>query len=512
MGWRRARAEASAVVVPRDVEALEAVLGALSADLDSELSVQEAIAKTLLERLDLSYAGVWLPERGGVNLRLSLGDLAERVPSTTAGLRIDDPQAVRAVMAMTDPMSMPSPINSPAGAARCAAFADVGAPYGAYLPLVAGGVLVAMHEYRADRPLPFFEGREGKWGALMRLAATVSRSTLHAASLRETLEDRRAVTEVVARINAASTADEALDLALETVRSAFGWAYSSFWALDEGAGVLRFAQESGTAGQEFRDVTLAASFAEGVGLSGRAWKARDVVFVEDLGELTDCVRAPAAQRAGVRSGICFPITLAGQVVGTMDFFATTTLTMSESRLQSLRQVQQLVIQRLEVIARAEADQAGARDLLDTVARLREAAADAAAVGQRAVVGTTAVTHEVTALSASSTAIGDIIKVISSIAEQTNLLALNATIEAARAGEAGKGFAVVAGEVKELARATAQATSDVTSRIADIQTNSTAVAAGISDTAQTISELDAVQTRISDVLTEQDHMARAFTGR
>jgi hypothetical protein len=55
--------------------------------------------------------------------------------------------------------------------------------------------------------------------------------------------------------------------------------------------VLRFQQESGSAGEEFRTVTLTASFAEGVGLSGRTWRARDLPFVRDIGEMTDCVRA-----------------------------------------------------------------------------------------------------------------------------------------------------------------------------------------------------------------------------
>ncbi|MGY2081549.1 methyl-accepting chemotaxis protein [Modestobacter sp. SYSU DS0657] len=54
------------------------------------------------------------------------------------------------------------------------------------------------------------------------------------------------------------------------------------------------------------------------------------------------------------------------------------------------------------------------------------------------------------------------------ASGVQLLALNATIEAARAGDAGTGFAVVAGEVEELARETAQATEDVSSRVATIQ--------------------------------------------
>jgi hypothetical protein len=44
-------------------------------------------------------------------------------------------------------------------------------------------------------------------------------------------------------------------------------------------------------------VPLEASFAEGVGLSGRAWRNRDLVFVPDLAEVTDCVRAPAAASA-----------------------------------------------------------------------------------------------------------------------------------------------------------------------------------------------------------------------
>ena len=102
-------------------------------------------------------------------------------------------------------------------------------------------------------------------------------------------------------------------------------------------------------------MTLSASFAEGVGLSGRAWRRRDLVFVRDLAEVTDCVRRPAAQRAGVKSGVCFPITVEGRVIGTMDFFVTETIELSESRASALRNVQQLLCQRLEILQRAEHD-------------------------------------------------------------------------------------------------------------------------------------------------------------
>jgi methyl-accepting chemotaxis protein len=67
---------------------------------------------------------------------------------------------------------------------------------------------------------------------------------------------------------------------------------------------------------------------------------------------------------------------------------------------------------------------------------------------------------------SSARVVDIISVIESIAFQTNILALNAAVEAARAGEEGRGFAVVAGEVRNLARRSADAAKEIKSLIED----------------------------------------------
>jgi len=186
------------------------------------------------------------------------------------------------------------------------------------------------------------------------------------ADQKEFSENIEATMKVLAAMATAETKNDAAKAALDAVRGAFGWAYGSYWTIDREKNALTFDVESGDAGEEFRRVTLEASFPEGVGFAGKVWQRQELMFVEDIGTMTDCCRAPVAQKVGVKSGVSFPILVRGQVIGTMDLFAMETLSPSPKRLDALRGIGQMVSQAVERIGDQEALRSNVELMLDVV--------------------------------------------------------------------------------------------------------------------------------------------------
>ncbi|MBI2423707.1 MAG: Cache 3/Cache 2 fusion domain-containing protein [Candidatus Hydrogenedentes bacterium] len=128
---------------------------------------------------------------------------------------------------------------------------------------------------------------------------------------------------------------------------------------------------------------------------------------------------------------------------------------------------------------------------------------------------TETTGTVNRLGAAAKEIGSVVDMISGIAAQTNLLALNATIEAASAGEAGRGFAVVANEVKELAKRTGAATSEIRQKVEEMQENTAQSVAVIAEIVDIIKEMSELSVSIAAAVGEQtattNEVSKSVTG-
>ncbi|EKQ71243.1 methyl-accepting chemotaxis protein [Leptolyngbyaceae cyanobacterium JSC-12] len=168
----------------------------------------------------------------------------------------------------------------------------------------------------------------------------------------------------------------------------------------------------------------------------------------------------------------------------------------------------------DVAASAEEAKAAVQQAAQTVEDGDEAMVRAVD-GIQAIRSTVAETAEkVKHLGESSQKISAVVELISAFAAQTNMLALNASIEASRAGEEGRGFAVVAGEVRALARQSAEATEEIRKLVASIQAETSevveAMEAGteqvaigtqlVDETRQSLNKIMAASLQISQLVT------------
>jgi methyl-accepting chemotaxis protein len=215
-------------------------------------------------------------------------------------------------------------------------------------------------------------------------------------------------------------------------------------------------------------------------------------MAEALNQALDAVRATVAATASSVGTLTAASGDLRGLAGDLDSSAEQTSAQARSADTAARQVSDSVT---DMMAATEQMSASIREIARQTS-------DAAVTTNQANDSATETASAVQALSAASSEVGDIVKLITAIAEQTNLLALNATIEAARAGDAGKGFAVVATEVKDLAQETAQATSDITTKISAIQEMTGRTATAIATITAVIQQIDDGQRTIAAAVEEQ----------
>ncbi len=176
----------------------------------------------------------------------------------------------------------------------------------------------------------------------------------------------------------------------------------------------------------------------------------DVIFADEYEALRHNFNRAVQS---LSSAIAHVSTNAGNILHSADEIARASDDLSqrtETQAATLEQTAAALEQLLGIVKRA-AERAGDAD--GAVRTVRETAMHNGEVMQEAV-------GAMGEIEKSSEKIGEIITVIDDIAFQTNLLALNAGVEAARAGESGKGFAVVASEVRSLAQRSAEAAQQI----------------------------------------------------
>jgi hypothetical protein len=184
-----------------------------------------------------------------------------------------------------------------------------------------------------------------------------------------------------------------------------------------------------------------------------------------------------------------------------------------SNTRALRGASQELTSTSEAVMKNVESVAVSADLMSgNITQIGASATRASAVGSEAGELVQSASRTVTRLNEASIQISSVTEMIRQIAFQTNLLALNAAVEAARAGEAGLGFQVVAGEVKKLAKAAAEATQAIDTRITANQQETQRVQEVFSKITLFIAQIHSMQDSIAGAVSKQTETTRDIGAR
>jgi methyl-accepting chemotaxis protein len=209
-------------------------------------------------------------------------------------------------------------------------------------------------------------------------------------------------------------------------------------------------------------------------------------------EITDLAAGMGTMAATLRETLSRVKQNAGDGLETSGKVAEASRSMASRASQQASGIQEITASMREIAKVIEQN----TQSLGEVSGLAERSSRSTADGRREMDG---MAKAMTDITAASTEVAKVIKVIDDIAFQTNLLALNAAVEAARAGESGKGFAVVAEEVRNLAQRAAEAARGTSQMIEEAKRRADHGAAVGQRAMAAFVGIDADTKRVSEVL-------------
>ncbi|WP_194722247.1 methyl-accepting chemotaxis protein [Noviherbaspirillum malthae] len=243
-----------------------------------------------------------------------------------------------------------------------------------------------------------------------------------------------------------------------------------------------------------------------IGITGPLRKAVQVARTVTSGDLTSDIAVTSKDETGqllqaLKDMNDSLVRVVSEVRSGTDTIATASKEISAGNLDLSARTEQQAGSLEETASSMEELTSAVRQNTDNAHQANQLAVQASEVAVKggAVVGRVVDTMD--SINSSSQKIVDIINVIDGIAFQTNLLALNAAVEAARAGEQGRGFAVVAGEVRNLARRSAEAAKEIKSLIDDSVEKVDAGSRLVSEAGVTMNEIVESVGRVTAIMGE-----------
>jgi methyl-accepting chemotaxis protein len=215
---------------------------------------------------------------------------------------------------------------------------------------------------------------------------------------------------------------------------------------------------------------------------------------DDTDEVGDLMRALGTMTAQLRQSIQ-TVQLATRSIG------SSSREIASGNQDLSRRTEQAANSLSQAVASMEQLTGTVKHTADSARQANQLANSAAEVAVRGGTAVSQVVATMDDIHQSSNKISEIIGVIDAIAFQTNILALNAAVEAARAGEQGRGFAVVAGEVRLLAKRSADAAREIKGLIGGSSDKVRAGSRLVADAGQTMNEIVQAVQQVSHIIGE-----------
>jgi PAS domain S-box-containing protein len=156
---------------------------------------------------------------------------------------------------------------------------------------------------------------------------------------RKRAQQRLLAQHSVARILAeTATVEDAVPRVLQVVCEDLNWDVGVLWRPDRTTDVLRCVHVWHRATLTVPDFVAASRdtvFAPGDALPGQVWVSRVPIAIPDVAKEAGILRGPIAAREGLHGGVAFPILLAGEVLGVLEFFGHDVVDHGEDLLRTL---------------------------------------------------------------------------------------------------------------------------------------------------------------------------------